>query len=161
MLAQSHLPDYDGVLLAKAADLGERLLKAFDTPTGIPLNRINLRNGVVRRSAHVETCAACAGTLLLEFGVLSRLTGDSRYENAARRALFALYERRSELGLLGNVIDSHSGLWTWSHAHTGAGIDSLCTSSTPNSTNTHKYARTCKRGHRHYTLTNDSPQIYI
>ena len=33
------------------------------------------------------TCTACAGTLLLEFGVLSRLTGNATYEQKARHAV--------------------------------------------------------------------------
>ncbi len=33
------------------------------------------------------TCTACAGTLLLEFGVLSRLTGNATYEQKARHAM--------------------------------------------------------------------------
>lgn len=37
------------------------------------------------------TCTACAGTLLLEFGLLSRLTGDARYEAAARHAALQVY----------------------------------------------------------------------
>jgi mannosidase alpha-like ER degradation enhancer 1 len=32
-----------------------------------------------------ETGAAGAGTLLLEFGTLSRLTGDEQFEKAAKR----------------------------------------------------------------------------
>lgn len=33
------------------------------------------------------TCTACAGTLLLEFGTLSRLTGDPIYEQKASHAV--------------------------------------------------------------------------
>ena len=38
---------YDGGLLRAAADLGDRLMPAFDTPTRIPLSWVNLRR--VRR----------------------------------------------------------------------------------------------------------------
>ena len=34
-----------------------------------------------------QTCTACATTLLLEFGTLSRLTGDEKYEKAAVHAV--------------------------------------------------------------------------
>ncbi len=37
------------------------------------------------------TCTACAGTLLLEFGLLSRLTGDPKYERQARQAVEKLW----------------------------------------------------------------------
>ena len=34
-----------------------------------------------------QTCTACATTLLLEFGTLSRLTGDAKYERVAAHAV--------------------------------------------------------------------------
>lgn len=37
------------------------------------------------------TCTACAGTLLLEFGLLSRLTRDPVYEDKARAAAVQVY----------------------------------------------------------------------
>jgi len=37
---------YNNCLLAKAQDMGSRLLKAYDTPTGIPYGTVNLRSGV-------------------------------------------------------------------------------------------------------------------
>lgn len=50
---------------------------------------MNLKYGVLPYEAET-TCSAGAGTLILEFGALSRLTGDMRYEEAARnvRAIF-------------------------------------------------------------------------
>ena len=49
-----------------------------------------------------ETCTAGAGTIILEFGILSRLLGDPVFENFARKAVEALWKRRSlETGLLG------------------------------------------------------------
>ena len=72
---------YSKQLLDLAQDLATRLLPAFDqSKTGIPFPRVNLRSGVPKDcegsewcSAH--TCTAGAGSLLLEFGILSRLTG--------------------------------------------------------------------------------------
>lgn len=49
-----------------------------------------------------DTCTAGAGTMLLEFGILSRLLGDPVFENLARKAVAALWKHRSlETGLLG------------------------------------------------------------
>ena len=86
-------------LLEMARDLGERLLPAFDTPTGIPFHVINLRHGVSREVSQTrETCTAAAGTLLLELGLLSRLTGDSRFETGALpRSPPRLHARFAEL----------------------------------------------------------------
>ncbi|KAJ6539265.1 alpha mannosidase-like protein [Mycena capillaripes] len=105
------LPWYRGELLEMAHDLGKRLLPAFSTPTGLPYARINLRHGVLRGEG-LETCTAGAGSLLLEFGTLSRLTGDDRFEKAAYKAFFAIWNRRTDLGLVGNTINIRTGTWT-------------------------------------------------
>jgi hypothetical protein len=68
------LPDYDGTLIKLALDLATRMLPAFDTPSGLPSLWVNLAKGQNPADTNV-TCTACAGTLLLEFGVLSALTG--------------------------------------------------------------------------------------
>lgn len=47
------------------------------------------------------------------------------YQRLAKRALIALWERRSELDLLGNVIDIQTGKWIHTASSTGAGIDSF------------------------------------
>jgi ER degradation enhancer, mannosidase alpha-like 2 len=82
-LAYSHdqLTRYDakGGLLTLALDLGRRLLPALQTESGIPFGSINLRRGVSPTETPV-TCTAAAGTLLLEFGLLSRLTGGRSLE---------------------------------------------------------------------------------
>ena len=49
-----------------------------------------------------ETCTAGAGTLSVEFTLLSRLVGDPTYENLARRAVRALWDKRHPAtGLVG------------------------------------------------------------
>jgi hypothetical protein len=63
----------DQRLLALAEDLGRRLLPAFDSPTGLPYVYVNLHTGQVRDP---KTNPAETGTLLLEFGTLSKLTGN-------------------------------------------------------------------------------------
>eukprot|EP01120_Amphizonella_sp_Union-15-10_P015708 TRINITY_DN8127_c0_g1_i1.p1 TRINITY_DN8127_c0_g1~~TRINITY_DN8127_c0_g1_i1.p1 ORF type:complete len:819 (-),score=118.60 TRINITY_DN8127_c0_g1_i1:3-2459(-) len=122
--ALTHVPGYDNQLLEMAIDLGHRLLPAFDTPTGIPVSRINLRHGIPKGETS-DTCTACAGTLLLELGILSRLSGISIFEETAKRAVSALWNRRSDLGLFGNVINTNTGLWIYSDSGIGAGIDSF------------------------------------
>lgn len=53
---------------------------------------------------------AGAGSLILEFGLLSRLTGDPRFEKAAYKAFFALWNRKSDIGLVGNTINTFTGV---------------------------------------------------
>ncbi|KAF9226475.1 glycoside hydrolase family 47 protein [Gyrodon lividus] len=120
-----YLPWYRGQLLNMAYDLGKRLLPAFATPTGLPYARLNLRHGV-QRGESLYTCTAGAGSLMLEFATLSRLTGDERFEKAAYKAYFALWNRKSDLGLVGNTINVWTGSWTSPEVTgIGAGIDSF------------------------------------
>eukprot|EP00666_Eupelagonemidae_sp_cell4sb_P004181 gene4181-23214_t len=63
-------------LLALAVDLGGRLLPAFtSSPSGIPYASLGLGMGV-REDETAESNLAGAGTNILEYGMLSRLTGD-------------------------------------------------------------------------------------
>jgi len=114
---------YRGQLLDLAADLGYRLLVAFDTETGIPYGTVNLLHGVPKGETPI-TSTASGGTFLLEFTTLGRLIGDPAFEHAARRATVGLFERRSGLGLVGNHINVTSGEWTHKDAGIGSGIDS-------------------------------------
>ena len=134
---------YDGQLLRLAYDLASRLLPAFNTPTGLPYPRVNLRHGIpFYRDGQAgvcrldgtssdpreitETCAAGAGSLILEFTTLSRLTGDQRFEASAKKAFWAVWDRRSGIGLIGNGIDAENGQWTSPPlAGIGAGVDSF------------------------------------
>ncbi|KAF0293831.1 ER degradation-enhancing alpha-mannosidase-like protein 2 [Amphibalanus amphitrite] len=113
----------NGPLLALAVDVADRILPAFDTPTGMPYGTVNLRYGVPPGETPI-TCTAGVGTFIVEFGTLSRLTGDSLYERVALRALYALWERQSTLGLFGNHINVLTGKWTALDAGIGAGVDS-------------------------------------
>jgi len=61
------------------------------------------------------------GSLILEMGVLSRLTGDSRYEAAALRALRKLWSMRSSLNLVGTTLDVLTGKWIEYSSGIGAG----------------------------------------
>ncbi|KAL5339288.1 glycosyl hydrolase family 47-domain-containing protein [Aspergillus crustosus] len=144
---------YDGQLLRLAVDLANRILPAFYTNTGLPYPRVNLRHGVHRQPFYAnsplnadiaescdnqdnyacvvsapeitETCSAGAGSLVLEFTVLSRLTGDGHYEELAKRAFWAVWHRRSDIGLIGAGIDAESGKWVAPYTGVGAGIDSF------------------------------------
>ncbi|XP_049281577.1 ER degradation-enhancing alpha-mannosidase-like protein 2 [Anopheles funestus] len=113
----------EGPLLEMAQDVAQRLLPAFDTATGMPYGTVNLRHGVPYGETSV-TCTAGIGTFILEFGTLSRLTGNSVYEDVAMNALSALYKHRSPIGLYGNHIDVQTGRWIAQDAGIGAGVDS-------------------------------------
>lgn len=112
-------------LLRLALDLGDRLMPAFDTPTGLPYARVNLKHGI-EPNEDPSTCSAAAGSLTLEFTLLSRLSGDPKFEAAARKAFMAVWERRSLLNLIGNTINVQTGHWyAPGQSGIGAGIDSM------------------------------------
>jgi len=111
----------DAGLLRLAEDLGTRLLPAFDSPTGMPYMYVNLKSG---KASGARTNPAEIGTLLLEFGTLSKLTGKPVFYERPKRALLELAKRRSAIGLVGDEIDVETGQWTGKASHVGGGIDS-------------------------------------
>jgi mannosidase alpha-like ER degradation enhancer 2 len=111
----------DRRLLALAEDLGRRLLPVFDSPTGLPYRYVNLKTGKVRGA---ETNPAEAGTLLIEFGTLGKLTNKPVFYDKAKRALVEIYKRRSAIGLVGQRINVETGKWTNTDSHISAEIDS-------------------------------------
>eukprot|EP01083_Nonionella_stella_P125911 380889_1 len=117
------VPEYDGELAGLAVDLGERMLKAFDTETGLPFGTVNLRHGVPEGETSI-VCTACAGSFMLEFGYLSRISGRPEFEHAARRATRALFDRRMGGGMYGTHICSKTGAWMDTEYSVGNYIDS-------------------------------------
>lgn len=111
----------DKKLLAMAEDLGTRLLPVFDSPTGLPYKFVNLRTGETRGAV---TNPAETGTLIIEFGTLSKLTGKPIFYEKAKGALVETYKRRSPIGLVGTNINVETGKWTNTDSHISAEIDS-------------------------------------
>ncbi|QKG79225.1 glycoside hydrolase family 47 protein [Tenuifilum thalassicum] len=115
-------------ILKKAIDLGNRLLRAFNSPTGIPYHSVNLKTGKTSgpqgegKGNIVNT--AQAASYLFEFGILSYYSQDPRYYQAAFRATKAIFERYSEIGLPGDFIDVESGKWVNNWSYLQAGVDS-------------------------------------
>jgi mannosidase alpha-like ER degradation enhancer 2 len=111
----------DKRLLDLAEDLGNRLLPVFNSPTGMPYRYVNLKTGKVSKpiSNPAET-----GTLIIEFGTLSKLTGKPIFYEKAKRALVETYNRRSKIGLVGEWINVETGTWTNTDSHISGAIDS-------------------------------------
>jgi len=111
----------DKRLLNLAEDLGNRLLPVFESPTGLPYRYVNLKTGKVRGNV---TNPAEAGTLLIEFGTLSKLVRKPVFYDKAKRALVEIYKRRSPIGLVGTWINVETGEWTDTDSHISGAIDS-------------------------------------
>jgi mannosidase alpha-like ER degradation enhancer 2 len=111
----------DRRLLTLAEDLGDRLLPVFNSPTGLPYRYVNLKTGKVRDP---KTNPAEAGTLLIEFGTLSKVTHRPVFYEKAKRALVEIYQRRSAIGLVGTWINVETGQWVDTDSHISGAIDS-------------------------------------
>ena len=97
----------DRFLLDASRDLADRLLPCFSkSPSGAPYRFANLRTGAV---SDPKSNLAEIGSNVLEFGDLSRLTGDPKYRNASMAAFAAVMKQRSSVGLLGTNFDVESG----------------------------------------------------
>lgn len=120
-LLSSYQMTRDKRLLNLAEDLGNRLLPVFNSPTGMPYRYVNLKTG---RTSKPVSNPAETGTLLIEFGTLSKLTRKPIFYEKAKRALVETYKRRSKIGLVGEWIDVETGQWTNTDSHISGAIDS-------------------------------------
>ena len=109
-LLAGYLATGDSRLLALTKESADRILPAFtQSPTGMPYQYVNFHTGAL--SGNTPPLAEI-GTNILEFGVLSQLTGDPKYYQAAKKAYRAAVERRSSLDLLGTSLNVETGQWT-------------------------------------------------
>ncbi|PIA13221.1 class I Alpha1,2-mannosidase, partial [Coemansia reversa NRRL 1564] len=117
--------DQDPMLLKKAQEVGDTLVQAFDTPTGIPQPNIDLND--ISSKVNEELCIAEAGSLQLEFAKLSHLTGNSTYRKLAERAGEALEAaERQHRGLYPMYININTGKYSpLSNYSVGGLVDSF------------------------------------
>lgn len=101
LLSAYHLSDNDPIFLEKAVDLGQRLLAAFDTPSGLPLPMVDLkkRRGVGESWNPNLIGTAEAATLQLEMRYLSFLTEDDEYWVKAEKVMSLIRDARADFGL--------------------------------------------------------------
>uniref|UniRef100_A0A8C9SU29 alpha-1,2-Mannosidase n=1 Tax=Scleropages formosus TaxID=113540 RepID=A0A8C9SU29_SCLFO len=116
------------VFKAKAVQLAEKLLPAFNTPTGIPWAMVNLKSGVGRNwgwASAGSSILAEFGTLHMEFVHLTYLTGNPAYYQKVMhiRKLLAKMERPN--GLYPNYLNPRTGRWGQHHTSVGGLGDSF------------------------------------
>src|SRR5438093_187759 len=81
-LLSGYLTTGEKVLLTKAKDIADILLPAFQrSPTGAPYRFVNPSTG---ETSGAQNFLAEIGTIIAEFGTLSRLVGDDKYYQAAK-----------------------------------------------------------------------------
>lgn len=113
--------DGDKRFLDLAKDLADRLILVFNSPTGMPYRYVNLKTG--KTSGPVSNPAEI-GTYIIEYGILSHHTGDTKYYETAKNAMVKLHSLRSAIGLPGQGINVETGEWTNTESSISGGIDS-------------------------------------
>lgn len=113
--------DGDRRFLSLAEDLAQRLMKAFNSPTSMPYRYVNLKTGA---TSGVVSNPAEIGTYLIEYGTLSKHTGNPVYFQTAMKAMTALYALRSPLNLTAEAINVETGAITSPVSHISGCIDS-------------------------------------
>ncbi|KAL0341758.1 UNVERIFIED_CONTAM: Mannosyl-oligosaccharide 1,2-alpha-mannosidase MNS1 [Sesamum calycinum] len=117
----------DKVFLEKAKDIADRLLPAWDTPSGIPYNIINLAHGNPHNPGWTggDSILADSGTEQLEFIALSQRTGDPKYQLKVENVILELNKTFPPDGLLPIYINPHRGTRSYSTITFGAMGDSF------------------------------------
>ncbi|KAH0622267.1 hypothetical protein JD844_024414 [Phrynosoma platyrhinos] len=112
----------------KAVELGEKLLPAFNTPTGIPWALLNIKSGIGRNwpwASGGSSILAEFGTLHLEFIHLSYLSGNPVFAEKVMNIRKVLNRLDKPEGLYPNYLNPNSGQWGQHHVSIGGLGDSF------------------------------------
>ncbi|XP_071382296.1 mannosyl-oligosaccharide 1,2-alpha-mannosidase IC isoform X1 [Centroberyx affinis] len=113
----------------RAVELGEKLLPAFNTPTGIPRGVINLGSSGTSWSwgwaSAGSSILAEFGTLHLEFVHLTELSGNPIYTEKVMNIRKVLNKIEKPHGLYPNFLSPVSGNWVQHHVSIGGLGDSF------------------------------------
>ncbi|XP_034274595.1 mannosyl-oligosaccharide 1,2-alpha-mannosidase IA [Pantherophis guttatus] len=112
----------------KAVELGEKLLPAFNTPTGIPWALLNIKSGIGRNwpwASGGSSILAEFGTLHLEFIHLSYLSGNPLFAEKVMNIRKVLNRLDKPEGLYPNYLNPNSGQWGQHHVSIGGLGDSF------------------------------------
>ncbi|KAL7553843.1 hypothetical protein ACHAWF_017442 [Thalassiosira exigua] len=101
----------DEVFLKKADDLGSRLVKAYDTPSGLPHGSVRLDTGSSNNFSWNSNAYILAevGTQQLEYRTLARSTGKTDYAKKSEKVFEILHELQPADGLLAQNIKDSGG----------------------------------------------------
>ena len=112
----------------KAAQLGERMLPAFQTETGIPHSLINLHTGASKNYGWASSgCSILSeiGTMHLEFTYLSDITNNPVFKSKVENVRKVLKSLEKPKGLYPNYIHPRTGKWGQHHMSLGGLGDSF------------------------------------
>lgn len=115
-------------LRTQAKNLGDVLKFAFDTPSGVPYNNINITSQ--GNDGSITNGLAVTGTLVLEWTRLADLTGDDEYASISQKAESHLLDPKPSSGepfpgLVGSNINIDTGEFTDGYVSWDGGDDSF------------------------------------
>ena len=116
----------DSIYLSKATALADRLLGAYDSPSGVPYASIQLDagQGIKAHDAGGASSTAEATTLQIEMKYLSHLTGNATYWRKAEHVMEVVDNNRAQDGLVPIFIDPESGRFAHPEIRIGSRGDS-------------------------------------
>lgn len=118
-------PDED-LYLEKASDLADRLLTAYDSPSGVPYASVNLKTlkGIPSHADGGASSTAEATSLQLEMKYLAFLTGETHYWEKAEKVIEVVDNNGAKDGLLPIFIYADSGTFRGNEIRLGSRGDS-------------------------------------
>ncbi|KAH8287515.1 hypothetical protein KR054_009266 [Drosophila jambulina] len=117
----------DPLYKERAQHIADKLLPAFQTPTGIPYALVNTKTGVAKNYGWASGGSSILsefGTLHLEFAYLSDITGNPLYRERVQTIRQVLKEIEKPKGLYPNFLNPKTGKWGQLHMSLGALGDS-------------------------------------
>ncbi|BDD60582.1 mannosyl-oligosaccharide alpha-1,2-mannosidase [Monascus purpureus] len=116
----------EDLYIEKATDLANRLLGAFDSPTGIPYASVNL-NKSMGLPSHADGGASStseATTVQLEFKYLAKVTGEAEYWKTVENVMKVVDDQNMEDGLLPIYLYPETGKFRNNNIRLGSRGDS-------------------------------------
>jgi len=116
----------EDLYLETAKDLADRLMGAFNSPSGIPYASVNLKTsqGVPSHDDGGASSTAEAATLQLEFKYLAFITGEAEYWERAEKVIQVIDDNGMEDGLLPIYIYANDGHFRGNNIRLGSRGDS-------------------------------------
>ncbi|KAL1844297.1 hypothetical protein VTJ49DRAFT_2354 [Mycothermus thermophilus] len=116
----------EDLYLEKAKDLADRLMSAFDSPSGVPFASVNLAQykGIPSHADMGASSTAETTTLQLEFKYLAKLTGEKEYWDKVERVMKIIDDNGAQDGLVPIYIFATTGKFHTSNIRLGSRGDS-------------------------------------
>ena len=116
----------EDLYVEKAADLADRILGAFESPSGIPYASVNLKEakGIPAHDNGGASSTAEAASVQLELKYLAMLTGEKMYWERAEKVIQVIDDNGMEDGLLPIFISADDGKFRSKNIRLGSRGDS-------------------------------------